>query len=94
MEKLALFYLTDCPYCHNAKRALKELIGEQPSYGKVEIQWIEESEQPDVAERYDYYYVPAVFMGTEKLYEARPMESYAQCREHLRAALDAALAKG
>ena len=93
MRELTLFYLADCPYCRNARRALEELTVEDPAYGRVPVQWIEESRQPQVAERYDYYYVPAVFAGTEKLYEARPLESYASCKDHLRAALDTALAE-
>ena len=30
---------------------------------------IEESEQPDVADRYDYYYVPTFYVGGEKVHE-------------------------
>lgn len=93
MQKLTLFHLTNCPYCHNAKRALYELIEEKPEYGDIEIEWIEESEQSDLAARYDYYYVPTVFMGNEKLYEAEPSEDYASCKENLKKALDTALSK-
>lgn len=90
MEKLTFFYLEDCPYCQNAKKALEELKGEKPEYGKGEIEWVEESQSPEIAERYDYYYVPAVYAGGRKLYEASPSEGYADCKERLRAALDAA----
>lgn len=88
MPDVKLFYLTHCPYCHNARRALEELIKEQPRYGSVAIEWIEESERPGVAEQYDYYYVPTLFAGREKLYEATPGESYEDCRRQLQAALD------
>ena len=30
---------------------------------------IEESEQPDVADRYDYYYVPTFYVGGRKVHE-------------------------
>ncbi len=33
------------------------------------IETIEESEQPDVAERFDYYYVPTFYVGGEKVHE-------------------------
>ena len=89
MKKLTIFHLDDCPYCHNARRALEELIREHPAYGEIGIEWIEESRQPELADAYDYYYVPAVFAGREKLCEARPGESFAECRQKLRAALDA-----
>ena len=91
MKTLTLFYLTDCPYCHNAKRALEELYREEPAFAGIQIDWVEEREQPDVAARYDYYYVPTVFDGTVKRYEARPGESYADCKAQLRAVLTQAL---
>ena len=91
MNEVKLFYLEDCPYCHNARRALSELAGENPAYGEVSIEWIEESREPDLAQQYDYYYVPAIFAGGKKLYEAHPSESYADCRKSVKAALDAVL---
>ena len=89
MKKLTLFYLTDCPYCHYARRALAELTQENPAYGTIEIEWIEERQQPDVAAQYDYYYVPTIFDGQKKLYETRPSERYEDCKRHVKAALDA-----
>lgn len=91
MKKLTLFYLENCPYCINARRALAELVQEEPAYGQVPVEWIEESRQPQLAERYDYYYVPTIYDGEEKLYEANPTESYADCKKNVRAALDAVL---
>lgn len=88
---LTLFYLEHCPYCKNAKRALAELSDENPAYGQVEIDWIEESRKPEIAAQYDYYYVPTVFFGKQKLYEAMPSETFADCKENLRAALDTVL---
>ena len=87
--KLLLFHLDLCPYCHNARKALGELIKENPKYGEIDVEWIEENEHPDIAARYDYYYVPTIFFGDQKLYEARPGESYAACKEKVKAALDA-----
>lgn len=90
MKKLKLFYLETCPYCINAQKALSELLTEHPSYESIEIEWIEESRDPFTAGRYDYYYVPAVFMGDQKLYEASPSHDYYAIREHLRDALNTA----
>ncbi len=92
MKDLTLFYLEGCPYCRNARRALEELEAENPAYAAVPIDWVEESQQPGLAGRYDYYYVPTVYAGARKLYEARPGESFAQCKASLRSALDFALA--
>ena len=91
MKKITLFYLSDCPYCHNARKALEELKKENPAYKEIEIDWIEESEQPEVAEQYDYYYVPTMYVDGRKLYEAKPSESYAACKENVKAVLDAVL---
>ncbi len=91
MKQILLFYLKDCPYCRFAKEALKELAEEDPAYAGVGVEWIEERERPELAARYDYYYVPTVFYGKTKLYEAHPSESYSDVKEHLRAALDEVL---
>ena len=91
MKKITLFYLSDCPYCRNARKALEELKQENPAYGEIDIDWIEESEHPELAEKYNYYYVPAMYVGDKKLYEAKPSESYAMCKENVKAVLDAVL---
>ena len=93
MKKITLFYLTDCPFCRNARKALEELKKENPAYGEIEIDWIEESEQPEAAGKYDYYYVPTMYVADKKMYEAKPSESYAACKENVKAVLDAVLYK-
>ena len=91
MKKLALFYLEHCPYCLKARRALEALAEEKPDYAKLEIERVEESLAPEVAAQYDYYHVPTVFLGRDKLWECSPAEGYDEILAHLRAALDAAL---
>ena len=90
MQKITMFYMQGCPYCAQANRALGELAEEDPSYGQIEIEKIDEDAHPDVANQYDYYNVPAMFIGSRKLYEAHPGESYEECRAHVKAVLDAA----
>lgn len=90
MKKITLFYLSACPYCAQAKRAIKELAGSNPTYAQLQIEAVEESEHPEIADQYDYYYVPSMFVDGRKLYEAHPGESYKECREHVRAVMDAA----
>ena len=91
MKKITIFYMSDCPYCHSAQKALAELKAEKPEYLGIEMEWIEERRQPDLAERYDYYYVPSIFSGNQKLYEADPSEDYASIKANVRKALDAVL---
>jgi glutaredoxin len=93
MKEVKLFHLTGCPYCIRAKNALKELIRENEAYGKIAIHWIEEREEAETAEQYDYYYVPTVFFGTEKLYEADPSQNYEDIKACLKNALDTVLSE-
>jgi len=92
MEKLTVFYLESCPYCQKAKRALGELTAENAAYESVPLDWIEESVQPEVAGLYDYYSVPSVFAGKEKLFETKISDSYEVIKENMKAALDKAIA--
>ena len=90
MKKLTIFYLKGCPYCEAARRALKELAAEDGAYAAAEIEWIDERAEAALADSYDYYHVPSVFLGGRKLYEASPSHSYETIRENLRAALNEA----
>lgn len=69
MKPLTLFYLENCPHCKRARGYMEELRQENPDYAGIEIQMIEESQQPEVAEQYDYYYVPTFYLDGEKLHE-------------------------
>ncbi len=88
MKKCILFCMDGCPYCRYAERALRELKAERREYGEIFVEWIEETRHPEISEKYDYYYVPSLFYGGEKLYEAHPSERYEDCKQNLRAALD------
>ena len=57
----------------------------------IDVQWIEENLHSELASQYFYYYVPTIFYGDAKLYEAHPSESYSDVKEHIRAALDKVL---
>ena len=91
MKKLTMFYLENCPYCRSAQAALDALRELDPAYGEFEIEMIEESRQPELADQFDYYSVPTIFAGERKLYEAKLFDSYDVIKDNLRAALDMAL---
>lgn len=91
MKEIEIFYLTNCPYCKNARRAVEELCAENPAYGELKLNWIEEREQPEIADKYDYYSVPSLFYGHEKLYEAHRTHSYDVIKQRIRAAFDQVL---
>ena len=86
MKKLKLLYLRNCPFCKRALQYVDEAKAEHPELAEVEIELIEESERPDVADRYDYYYVPTFYLGQEKLHEGGIYKD--EVVEVLRRALD------
>ncbi len=88
MKTLTLFYLKTCPYCISADKAIKELCDENPKYRAISFDWVEESVHPEIADRYDYYYVPTVFDGITKLYEADPRQDYSSIKSSLKAVMD------
>lgn len=70
MKEILMFVQKDCPYC---KRALKwqEVLTEKfhPEWAQVPIRMVDELEQPEVAQAYDYYYVPTYFIDGVKVHE-------------------------
>ncbi|MDR3253258.1 MAG: thioredoxin family protein [Tannerella sp.] len=68
MKPIKLFYLRQCPFCKKAFAYIDELK-KQEAYKNIEIETIEESEQPEIADTYDYYYVPTFYIEGEKVHE-------------------------
>ena len=69
MKPVKLFYLKNCPFCRKALRYIDEVKAAHPELAAVDIELIEESEQPAVADGYDYYYVPTFYVGGVKVHE-------------------------
>ena len=91
-KKLTILHLDNCPYCRKARQALDELQAENAAYRGVAVEWIEEQRQSDAAGRYtDYYYVPTIYAGDKKLYEAHPGDDYETIRAAVKRALEAVL---
>ncbi len=88
MTTIQLFYLPTCPYCIKAKKAIEELMDEKKEYRNIQIEWINEQKNVTIADQYDYYYVPTIFYGEEKLYEASSSHSYETIKENIRRAFD------
>ncbi|MDR1114554.1 MAG: thioredoxin family protein [Tannerella sp.] len=68
MKPIKLFYLRNCPFCKRALSYIEELK-QQDVYKDIEIEMIEEAEKAELADQYDYYYVPTFYMDGEKLHE-------------------------
>lgn len=86
MKEITYFYLSNCPYCDQADRMISELIGENPEFANIKITKIEESENPVLADNYDYYYVPCLWIEKAKLMEGVPTKE--KIREVLNMALE------
>ena len=91
MKKITAFYLEGCPYCRQAREALKELMNKNENYSKVSLEWIEENQHPEISEKFDYYYVPSMFIENKKIYEAHRGESFDECKENIKRVLETAI---
>ena len=69
MKPVKLFYLKNCPFCKKALRYIEEARAAHPELAAVGIEMIEESEQPALADTFDYYYVPTFYVGGVKVHE-------------------------
>lgn len=69
MKNVKLFYLKHCPFCKKALRYIDEAKAKYAELANVEIEMIEESERADVADKFDYYYVPTFYVDGVKVHE-------------------------
>ncbi len=74
MKEVKMFMFEGCPHCSNAKRMLEEIFVEHPEYAKVPFTVIDENKNPEIADQYDYYYVPTFFTGDVKMMEGVPIK--------------------
>lgn len=88
MKKITMFMMESCPYCQGALRIMDVLFAENPEYLSLEIEKIDETVHPEIADKYDYYYVPTFYVGSEKLHEG------AATIKKLKRVFDAALEGG
>jgi thioredoxin 1 len=69
MKPVQLFILKSCPYCRSALAWMDELKKENPHYASIDINIIDEGEHPEIADNYDYYYVPTYYIDGTKVHE-------------------------
>ncbi|MCE5202438.1 MAG: glutaredoxin [Synergistaceae bacterium] len=72
MKEVTMFMFEGCPHCRKAKEMMDALFAEKPEYAEVPLTVIDEKRQPEVADKYDYFYVPTFFVGEEKIHEGIP----------------------
>ena len=69
MKKVQLFHFVGCPYCRAAENWIAEVIQEHPELAAVEIERIDEHRHPEIANQYDYWYVPTFYVDGQKVHE-------------------------
>ncbi|MFT8890135.1 MAG: thioredoxin family protein [Ethanoligenens sp.] len=72
MKKITMFIMQGCPHCKHAFEIMQELKDKQPAYKALEINVIDENAEPEIANQYDYYYVPTFYVDGNKLHEGVP----------------------
>lgn len=66
---MRVFILKHCPHCKRAIDYINSLMHEDNKYRKINIEYIDEAVEVELADSYDYYYVPSFFDGNRKLHE-------------------------
>lgn len=64
-----MFYQERCPFCIKAFRYIDELQKEYPELNDIIIEKIEETKEPELADKFDYYYVPTFYVEDKKVHE-------------------------
>ncbi len=74
MKEITLFYQEGCPHCQNARQMVEQLTKDNAQYAQVPLKLVEETQEPDLANQYDYFLVPTFYVGQEKLHEGVPTQ--------------------
>jgi len=69
MKKVTMFVIESCPYCREALRLMEELYKRDKRYRDIPLEKIDEKAHPEIANAYDYYYVPTFYVGEKKVHE-------------------------
>ena len=51
---------------------MEELVSENQKYLELQVQIIDEEQEPEAAKKFDYYYVPTYYVGDTKVHEGVP----------------------
>lgn len=69
MRELTLFYFPECPYCQRAMKYQEEIFREHPEYRQIPLRMVDENRWQGGGRSLRLLYVPAYFLGDEKLCE-------------------------
>ena len=82
MKKLRVFIQNQCPYCRAALGDFA-VLAQEAVFSDIELELIDELAESELADSYDYFYVPTFYYKDKKLHEG------AINKEELRAILEA-----
>ena len=69
MKKITMFTMQSCPYCKNARKWMNEILESDVRYREIPMTIIDEVEEPEVAAKFDYYFVPTYYIDDKKIHE-------------------------
>ena len=69
MKKITMFTMQSCPYCQRARKWMDEIIKSDGKYAEIPMTSIDEVEEPELAAKFDYWYVPTYYIDGEKVHE-------------------------
>jgi len=69
MKKILMFTMASCPYCRNARKWMEEILKSDDRYTQIPLTIVDENENPELAAKYDYYYVPTFYIDGKKAHE-------------------------
>lgn len=70
MKEILMFVQERCPHCRRAFKWHEALIQKQhPEWAEVSIRVVDEEKEKELADAYDYYYVPTYFVDGVKIQE-------------------------
>lgn len=84
-KPITFFHLPYCPHCLRARQLMAQVYKAHPEYRAIPLREVNELKEAELADSYDYYLVPAFFVGNKKIHEGKV--TYDQ----IKAVFDAAL---
>ena len=69
MKKVLMVHFLGCPFCRAAEGYLQELTQRYPELAAIPIERIDERIHPDIANQYDYWFVPTFYVDGAKAHE-------------------------
>ena len=71
MKDIIMFEQLSCPYCRMAHSLINELKNENKEYENIEIKFIDEIANYELADSFDYYFVPTFYIDNKKIHEGK-----------------------